>query len=263
MTQAERRLFLLETLLCEKPREDLTIPPDEYGQKRLLRSLFNVRMPLPADKEFLAVQDAYLKEETAQKGLTAIDDLTPLQPDLYLWQGDITTLVCDAVVNAANAEMLGCFCPCHGCIDNAIHTYAGVELRLKCAEIMKEQGHKEPTGGAKITPAYNLPCKYILHTVGPIAGKELTERDCALLASCYRACLSLAEQNDVTSIAFPCISTGVFRFPGDKAAEIAIRTVKEYRSQTNSHMKVIFNVFKDRDYDIYRGLLGADQKTER
>lgn len=169
--------------------------------------------------------------------------------------GDITTLQCDAIVNAANAQLLGCFCPCHGCIDNAIHTFSGVWLRAACADIMKKQRHEEETGQAKITPAFNLPCKFVLHTVGPIVQGRLTENDKELLASCYRSCLTLAEQNSIKSIAFCCISTGEFHFPNDKAAEIAIQTVKEYKRQTKSEIEVIFNVFKDLDYGIYKKLL--------
>ena len=183
-------------------------------------------------------------------------DLTQLQEDLYLWQGDITTLRCDAIVNAANSKMLGCFCPCHGCIDNAIHTFSGLQLRMACADLMKKQGHEEPTGEAKITPAYNLPCKYVLHTVGPIIQGKLTKRDEDLLASCYRSCLELAEKNQVKSIAFCCISTGEFHFPNERAAQIAVETVKEYKRHTNSKMKVIFNVFKEIDWHIYREFLG-------
>ncbi|MCC8128816.1 MAG: protein-ADP-ribose hydrolase, partial [Clostridiales bacterium] len=202
------------------------------------------------------VQDAYLQEATRQKGITDIADLTPVQKGLYLWRGDITTLRCGAIVNAANSQMLGCFCPNHGCIDNAIHTYAGVQLRAACAELMDRQGHEEATGAAKITPAFNLPCDYVLHTVGPIVGYRLTSRDRALLASCYRSCLELAEENGIQSVAFCCISTGEFHFPNDKAAEIAVRTVKEYREQTHSKIEVIFNVFKDIDLQLYRSLLG-------
>lgn len=165
---------------------------------------------------------------------------------------------CDAIVNAANSQMLGCFCPCHGCIDNAIHTFAGVQLREACAELMQEQGHEEETGKAKITPACNLPCKYVLHTVGPIIRGRLTKRDEELLASCYRSCIELAEENGVTSLAFCCISTGEFHFPNDKAAEIAVQTVKLYKEKTKSNMEVIFNVFKDMDYKIYRKLLITD-----
>lgn len=159
--------------------------------------------------------------------------------------------------------MLGCFCPCHGCIDNAIHTFAGVQLRLACAELMKKQGYEEETGKAKITPAFNFPCRYILHTVGPIIRGRLKQQDRDLLASCYRSCLELAEQYDLHSIAFCCISTGEFRFPGDKAAETAIQTVMEYKKQTQSEIKVIFNVFKENDYKIYKRLLGTDVNCGR
>lgn len=259
MTQTERRLYLISELLKEQPRyEGMKIPESEDGQKRLLRSLFNIRMPRTASQEFLAVQDAYLQEETRHKGITDLANLQPVQEGIYLWQGDITTLRCDAIVNAANSQMMGCFVPCHGCIDNAIHTFAGVQLRLACAELMHQQGHEEETGKAKITPAFNLPCRYILHTVGPIVGDRLTKKDEDLLASSYRSCLELAEQKHIKSIAFCCISTGEFHFPGKKAAEIAIQTVKEHRVRTNSKMEVIFNVFKKSDFNIYRELLGAN-----
>lgn len=256
MTQNERRLFLIKELLCEQPRySSIEIPQNTQEQKQLLRSLFNIRMPKPANDEFLRIQDKYLQEETKTRGITDIADLTPIENDIYLWQGDITTLKCDAIVNAANSQMLGCFCPCHGCIDNAIHTFSGIQLRTACAELMQKQGYEEPTGKSKITPAFNLPSKYILHTVGPIIHGELTNDDCAMLASCYRSCLELAEKNRIESIAFCCISTGEFHFPNDKAAETAIQTVKEYKEQTHSKMKVIFNVFKELDYSIYRELL--------
>ena len=241
----------------EKPEyKNIKIPTNETEQKKLLRYLFNIRMPLPVINYFITIQDEYLCEETRQKGITRLNDLEPIQPDIYLWQGDITTLACDAIVNAANSEMLGCFCPCHGCIDNAIHTFAGVQLRLKCAEMMKKQGHKEETGKAKLTPAYNLPCQYILHTVGPIVGGSLTQQDCDLLASCYRSCLELAEENGIKSIAFCCISTGEFHFPNIRAAQIAVKTVKDFKRHSNSKIKVVFNVFKDMDYEIYREFLG-------
>lgn len=257
ITQAEKREYLITELLKERSEcENIKIPTSEIEQKKLLRSLFNIRMPLPMHDDFIAIQDEYLREETAQKGITVLDDIEPSEPDVYLWQGDITTLACDAIVNAANSEMLGCFCPCHGCIDNAIHTFAGIQLRLNCAKIMKNQGHPKETGKAKITPAYNLPCKYILHTVGPIVRGRPTRPDCDLLASCYRSCLELAEQSAIESLAFCCISTGEFHFPNDKAAEIAIKAVKDFKKHTNSKIKVIFNVFKDKDYEIYRGLLG-------
>ncbi len=256
MTQQERRIYLIGELLKEQPKyREIEIPKNEQDQKQLLRSLMNVRPPYPIGKDFLRVQDTYLQEETARKGITDLSDLQPVQDGLYLWKGDITTLRCDAIVNAANSQMLGCFCPCHGCIDNAIHTYAGIQLRLACAELMEKQGHEEATGQAKLTPAYNLPCDYVLHTVGPIVSGSVTQNDKKLLASCYRSCLELAEQNGIGSVAFCCISTGEFHFPNEKAAEIAVQTVKEYRRRTNSKIEVIFNVFKQMDYEIYRGFL--------
>ena len=257
MTQSERRLYLITELKKENPQyAKLPVPSDTAEQKHLLRALFNVRMPKAASDEFLKIQDEYLREETRLKGVTDISAFTPIQPDIYLWQGDITTLKCDAIVNAANNQMLGCFCPNHGCIDNAIHTYAGVQLRLDCAELMAKQRHDEPTGQAKITPAYNLPCRFVIHTVGPIVYGRLTDKDCELLRSCYRSCLKVADENGLKSIAFCCISTGEFHFPNERAAEIAIDTVKKYKAETQSEIKVIFNVFKDTDYKIYRELLG-------
>ena len=259
MTQAERRIYLITALLKEQPQfSKIEIPCDEQKQKILLRSLLNIRMPKPVTEEFLTVQNAYLQEETRRKGITALSDLVPVQEEIYLWCGDITTLKCDAIVNAANSQMLGCFCPNHGCIDNAIHTFAGVQLRLTCADLMKQQCHEEETGNAKITPAYNLPCRYVLHTVGPIVHGNLTKKDKELLASCYQSCLELAERNGLKSIAFCCISTGEFHFPNDKAAQIAVETVKRYKEQAHSKIEVIFNVFKELDYNIYRELLRAD-----
>lgn len=252
MTQGERRTLLIQRLLDEQPRyKGMQIPQDTAEQKRLLRTLMNVRMPKNISEDFLTVQDEYLQKETAAKGVTDLADLSPVSDGIYLWQGDITTLGCDAIVNAANSGMTGCYAPCHGCIDNAIHTYAGVQLRLECARQMIAQGHEEETGKAKITPAYNLPCKFVLHTVGPIISGRVTKADQGLLASCYRSCLELAEQNGIKSIAFCCISTGEFHFPNDLAAEIAVETVKQFRG----HMEVIFNVFKNVDYEIHRDLL--------
>lgn len=259
MTQEQRQLYLIDILLCEEPQyKNMTIPQSLEEQKRLLRSLINVRRAKKICSDFLEVQDEYLQEELAIKGITDLGDLSPVSEGIYLWKGDITTLRCDAIVNAANSGMTGCYVPCHGCIDNCIHTYAGIQLRLECAKIIKMQGHGEETGKAKITPAYNLPCKYILHTVGPIVTSSLTQTDKDLLASCYQSCLELAEQNGIKSIAFCCISTGEFHFPNDKAAEIAVKTVKEYKEQTKSSMEVIFNVFKDVDFEIYWELLNTD-----
>ena len=258
MEQAQRRKYLIEYLLSERKRST-ELPSNADGQKRLFRALVNERMPKETSKEFLQIQDEYLREELRQKGITDIEGLSPVAPDIYLWQGDITTLKCDGIVNAANSQMLGCFCPNHGCIDNAIHTFAGVQLRKECAEIMKEQGKEEATGQAKITGAYNLPCKYVLHTVGPIVYGELTERHERQLADCYRECLALADKKGLQSLAFCCISTGEFHFPNERAAQIAIRTVEEYKRQTQSKIKVIFNVFKDYDYEIYARLLKANK----
>jgi O-acetyl-ADP-ribose deacetylase (regulator of RNase III) len=215
----------------------------------------NIRMPGPIGEDVLRVQDEYLRETAQQKGITALDDLTPVEPGIYLWQGDITTLEVDAIVNAANAQLLGCFSPSHGCIDNAIHTYAGLQLRDICNTIMRTQGHEERTGTAKLTPGFNLPATYVVHTVGPIVYGPLREHHEKLLASCYRSCLGVAEANGCKSIAFCCISTGVFRFPNRRAAEIAIETVDRYTAETGSEIDVIFNVWKEQDLAIYRALL--------
>ncbi len=255
MNQQEKRTYLINALLRERGEKDFRQPQSEYEQKQILRSLFNIRMPQLADSEFIKIQDEYLQEETRRKGVTELSSLTPVRENIYLWQGDITTLRCGAIVNAANSQMLGCFYPCHGCIDNAIHTYSGIQLRRVCAEIMDRQGFDEPTGKAKITPAYNLPCEYVIHTVGPIVRGAVTKRDRELLQSCYRSCLETAYENDIESIAFCCISTGEFHFPNETAAEIAVDTVTEFLSETGSDMKVIFNVFKDLDLQIYERLL--------
>lgn len=260
MDQAQRRLFLLQSLLKERTEyRYVDIPAEAESQRQLLRGLMNIRAPRDADEDFLKIQDEYLQGETAAKGITDIADLTPVQPGLYLWKGDITTLKCDAIVNAANSGMTGCYIPNHRCIDNAIHSFAGVELRLACAELMERQGCPEPTGRAKITPAFNLPCRHVLHTVGPIIEGRVTQRDRELLASCYRACLELAAEYELESVAFCCISTGEFHFPNELAAEIAVETVKEFLKKQTSVKKVIFNVFKDTDRRIYERLLGTDK----
>ena len=259
MNQSEKRLFLIQSLLKERPEyPDLSIPAEPESQRRPLRGLMNIRTPQSVGADYLQTQDAYLQDETAAKGITDIADLTPIQPGLYLWQGDITTLKCDAIVNAANSGMTGCYIPNHRCIDNAIHTFAGVELRLACAELMAQQGYPEPTGQAKITPAFNLPCRYVLHTVGPIISGRVTKEDKELLASCYRSCLELAAENKLESVAFCCISTGEFHFPNEQAAQIAVETVNQFMNRKTSVKKVIFNVFKDLDKEIYARLLGAN-----
>ncbi len=252
------KLDCLIRTLCEERGESVPALSD-CEKPRFFRALVNVRLPKPASPEFLRLQDEYLQDELRKKGVTDIAGLTPVAPDVYLWQGDITTLKCDGIVNAANSQLLGCFCPNHGCIDNAIHTFAGVQLRLECAEIMAAQNREEPTGQAKITNAYNLPCKYVLHTVGPIVYGRLSEREEKELADCYRSCLTLADEKGLRSLAFCCISTGEFRFPNERAAQIAVRTVEEYKRRTQSKIKVVFNVFKDCDYEIYSGLLRTNR----
>lgn len=255
MNQSERQVYLIKYLLSESGRHaGMPVPESDEEQFKLLRSLMNIRPPKPVSEEFLAVQDDFLKEKILSRGVTDIRDIVPSEEGIYLWKGDITTLKCGAIVNAANSQMLGCFQPCHNCIDNAIHTFAGVQLRLECAEIMDRQGGEEPTGTAKITSAYNLPCGHIIHTVGPIVSGRLTEKHCGQLESCYNSCLITAVRNNVQSIAFCCISTGVFGFPQKEAAEIAVRTVRNFRK--GHDIEVIFNVFRQDDYDIYSGLLG-------
>lgn len=271
MNQAERRLWLIQQLKAEQPQyRTLTVPQAPQEQRQLLRALMNVRPPKAASPEFLQVQDAYLQQAAAENGITCLAELTPAaqagSAALYLWQGDITTLQCDAIVNAANSGMCGCFTPLHGCIDNIIHSRSGVQLRLYCADMMRRQGHEEPTGTAKLTPAYNLPCRYILHTVGPIITGAVTDADCEALASCYRSCLRLAAAHQLESVAFCCISTGVFRFPHELAAQIAVQTVRDFLQTETSVKKVIFNVFKDLDKELYARLLGdrpAETGTDR
>lgn len=256
MNQAERRMYMIEELLKEIPQyRDIVISKDTEEQKQLLRGLMNIRSPRDISPDFIRVQDVYLQTEISEKGIIESKDLISNGDGLVLWQGDITTLRCDAIVNAANSGMTGCYVPNHRCIDNCIHSFSGIQLRRDCFQIMKKQGFDETTGRAKITKAYNLPCKYILHTVGPIITGELTKNDCELLASCYRSCLELAADNNLSSVAFCCISTGEFHFPNDKAAEIAVNTVQEFMKKKTSVRKVVFNVFKDIDKEIYKKLL--------
>lgn len=250
MLQSERRVWLIRRLLEERG-EALPMPSQEWEQKRLLRALLNLRPPMPASPEFLSVQDCYLQEAIRQKGVTQAVSFTRGQNGLYLWRGDIVTLDCDAIVNAANSALLGCFYPCHGCIDNAIHTFAGVQLRLYCHQLM--QGGQEPVGRARITPGYNLPARYVLHTVGPCTDGSPTPQQRKQLADCYRSCLALAQEKGLHRLALCCISTGEFHFPPEEAAQIAIETARPFSSQ----MQVILNVFCERDQIIYQRLLGA------
>lgn len=247
--------FLIQYLLNEDPRyREITVPTSETEQFKLYRSLVNIRQPDSVSEEFLAAEDDFFQKVIAEKGIDDIADMTTIEDNIYLWQGDITTLKCGAIVNAANSGMTGCYQPCHNCIDNCIHTFAGIRLRLECAEIMDKQGFPEPTGQAKITSAYNLPCDYVIHTVGPIVQGELTNEHCEMLKSCYNSCLETAMENHIDSIAFCCISTGVFGFPQEKAAEIAVSTVRKFLGYHK--IEVIFNVFTEKDYEIYKGLLG-------
>ena len=256
MTQSEKRIFLIKKLLKEnKTYASMRIPEGDDEQKALLRALMNVRLPSSIDSDFLRLQDEYLSEENKKRGIVTLMQMEEVQPDIYIWKGDITRLAVGAIVNAANSGMTGCYQPCHNCIDNCIHTYAGIQLRSFCSDMMLRQGFEEPTGQAKLTPAFNLPCDYVIHTVGPIVSGRLTKKHEELLSSCYKSCLKLADDNGIASIAFCCISTGVFMFPNERAACIAVETVKEYKKKTSSRIKVVFNVFKDEDERIYRQLL--------
>lgn len=246
--------FLIKYLIDERD-ENIDIPDDYQSKRALLRSLMNVRPPLKISDDFLEVQDELLTFENSNKDLTSPKDIKEVNGKLMLWQGDITTLKVDAIVNAANSKLLGCFIPQHNCIDNVIHSAAGVQLRAECNRIMQTQGHDEEVGGAKITGAYNLPSKHVIHTVGPAIpyGSKPSKKDCDDLASCYNSCLDIASYNRLESIAFCCISTGVFNFPQDLAAKIAIKTVTQYLKSNETSLKhIIFNVFTDKDYLIYK-----------
>ncbi len=235
-----------------------SFPRDAVSQRRLLRALMNLRPPLPLRQDFLELQDAFLSAEREEKGVVDIWTLpsAAADPRLILWQGDITRLQADAVVNAANSALLGCFHPCHGCIDNAIHSAAGLQLREECHRIMEVQEHEEAVGQAKLTGGYNLPARYVLHTVGPLTNGKPTERQRKELASCYASCLQLAAERQLETVAFCCISTGEFRFPNREAAKTAVDTVTGFLQTASSLKRVIFNVYKDIDYGIYRELLG-------
>lgn len=261
LEQIQRLNTILLAEMPEYQSQAERFPPDLTNQRLLLRSLMNVRPPMPLNREFLAAQDELLSAEREAKGVIDADTLpaTAAHPQIAVWKGDITRLKADAIVNAANSALLGCFFPCHGCIDNAIHSAAGLQLRDECNQIIQAQGRPEPTGQAKLTKGYNLPARYVLHTVGPIVQGRVTGRDREELASCYRSCLSLAAEHGLESVAFCCISTGEFHFPNQQAAEIAIETVIHFLRQDTSIRKVIFNVFKEIDETIYRRILGADR----
>lgn len=251
---------LTDILLAEMPEyraQAAKVAEEQKAQRELLRSLMNVRQPRPLSAEFLRMQDALLSAEREERGVVDVRALSPVSTDarIAIWQGDITRLAADAIVNAANAALLGCFIPCHRCIDNAIHSAAGLQLRAACAALMAQQGHPAPTGTTKITAGYNLPAQHVLHTVGPIVHGALTEEHRQLLAACYRSCLTLAAKNGLKSVAFCCISTGEFHFPNAAAAEIAVREVRTFLDTPSSVERVVFNVFKDEDRRIYEGLL--------
>lgn len=240
-------------LLAEMPELNAgKIPDDLNSQKKLLRALMNVRPPMPLDEDFLKLQDEILSEEILERGIIDIENIADVEKNIKLWQGDITRLKVDAIVNAANSAMLGCFVPLHNCIDNAIHSAAGLQLRDACKKI---SNGNEPTGSAKITPAYNLPSKFVIHTVGPIIpmNRKPNDTEKNLLANCYKSCLKLAVENNLSSIAFCCISTGVFHFDNTMAAEIAVDTVRKFLRENN--LTVVFNVFKDLDFEIYKKIL--------
>jgi O-acetyl-ADP-ribose deacetylase (regulator of RNase III) len=243
------------------------IPEDAASKRHLLRTLMNIRPPLPARPELLALQDRFLAAERASVAVTDPhrlptigeafgDGAISFRDHLVLWKGDITTLAADAIVNAANSKLLGCFVPHHRCIDNAIHSAAGIQLRLECHQLMQRQGFDEPVGQAKLTRGYNLPARYVIHTVGPIIHGALRAEDERLLESCYTACLDLAaKHHDIKILAFCCISTGEFRFPKVPAAQIAVRTVCRWL-QASGHLlhRVVFNVFTQEDHDVYAAL---------
>lgn len=267
MERIQEIRYLNEILLAEMPKykeQAQSFPYEETAQRRLLRSLMNVRPPMPLNPEFVAVQNKLLSSEREKKGVVDGDALpvTAANARIAVWQGDITRLRVDAIVDADNSALLGCFCPCHGCIDNAIHSAAGLQLRDECSGIMQAQGCPEPNGRAKITKGYNLPARYVLHTVGPVVQGCVTRQDRTDLANCYRSCLELAAGRGLSSVAFCCISTGEFHFPNKEAAKIAVKTVAEFLRHNTTIQKVIFNVFKDIDAQIYRNLLGEDRAVE-
>ena len=259
MTQQERLRYLVEGLVAEyneRHNEHIEIPMNEEEQFTLFRSLCNIRPAGGMPLEWMKIESEYLNILAHEKGIVTINDMKERAPQIYLWQGDITRLSVDAIVNAANNKLLGCFAPNHKCIDNEIHTFAGIELRMECARMTEYMEMPEKTGVARMTYGYNLPAKHVLHTVGPIIYESVTDKERIELASCYQSCLKLANAYNLRSIAFCCISTGEFRFPNEEAAQIAIDAVRTYLKETNSKIQVVFNVFKDIDYDIYNELLG-------
>lgn len=267
MDQKERLDYLVQYLCEDSVVYKDAIVKDEQ-KRQMMRSLMNIRMPKPVSEEFMEIQDAFLQNEAMEKGIVNIDDLPtvnkmlnvqfPFADRICLWQGDITRLKADAIVNAANSQMLGCFVPCHKCIDNAIHSSAGIRLRAECMEYMEAQrkkygvNYEEPTGQAVITSAYNLPSRYVIHTVGPIVNEELTPKECDLLKKCYQSCLDVAERKGLKNIVFCCISTGEFGFPNEEASQIAVETVTSFLRNSKKIERVIFDVYKEEDFKIYQ-----------
>ena len=261
MNQAERRIWLIDALLNERPDgRDIAVPTGASEQRDLLRALMNVRSPEALATEVLDIQDVYLQQRLVERGGATDAGTLPYRGRVAIWRGDITLLKADAIVNAANSQMLGCFAPGHRCIDNAIHTYAGMQLRLACANLMDEQGHEEPTAHVKVTPAFNLPSSYVFHTVGPIVPNHKPgPREELLLRRCYTSCLEEATSQKLDTLAFCCISTGVFGYPQQAAARVAIDAVRHHLDHNDPDLKVIFNVFLASDESIYRDLLQADR----
>ena len=244
--------YLIEYLLKESGRKNFDY--NNRDKKSLYRALVNVRQANPISEEFLKAEDKYLQEELEKQDITNVNDIKA-NNKIALWQGDITKLKIEAIVNAGNSQGLGCFLPNHNCIDNQINTFAGVRLRLACNEIMKDLNYNLETGKAIITKGYNLPCKYVIQTVGPIVENEVAEQKEKELKNCYINSLKLAVDNGIKTIAFPCISTGVFRFPKDRACKIAIESVKDFLKENNKIEKVVFNVYSDEDLEIYKNEL--------
>lgn len=261
MNQAERRIWLIDALLNERPDgRDIAVPTGASEQRDLLRALMNVRSPEALATEVLDIQNVYLQQRLVERGGATDAGTLPYCNRIAVWRGDITLLKADAIVNAANSQMLGCFVPGHHCIDNAIHTYAGMQLRLICAGLMCKQGHEEPTACVKVTPAFNLPSSHIFHTVGPIAPNHKPgPREELLLRRCYTSCLEEATSRKLDTLAFCCISTGVFGYPQQAAARVAIDAVRHHLDHNDPNLKVIFNVFLASDESIYRDLLQADR----
>ncbi len=263
-TLQEQRLdFLVEAFRKDsKPYRDKAIPDDPEGKRRMLRSLMNIRMPGKMDDSVLAIQDEYLKERIRENGIVNLSDIPEIRNGMSIWQGDITRLSVDAIVNAANSQMLGCFVPMHTCIDNCIHTFAGIQLRAECSRQMEKlrirygSEYEQPTAVPMLTEGYNLPAKKIIHIVGPIVSGRLNAALEKQLADCYRNTLDLCVENGIRSVAFCCISTGVFRFPNRRAAEIAVDTVSKWLNGHEGQIdRVIFNVFKNEDKEYYEELL--------